>query len=63
MKMEENRRLDDISKGLRWLATLEMRDMIETIVRHLVAVSDFEVGDADPAWLNPPPLLFETILR
>lgn len=58
MKMEENTRLNDVSKGPRWLATLELRDVIETMARDLVAVSDFEVGDADPAWLNPPPLLF-----
>lgn len=42
---------------LRWLATLELRDVIETVARDLVTVPDFGAADADPAWLARYPAL------
>ena len=41
----------------RWLATLELKDVIETVAHDLVAVPEFAAVDADPAWLKRYPAL------
>ncbi len=41
----------------RWLAPLELRDVIETVAHDLVAIPEFGAVDADPAWLNRYPAL------
>jgi ADP-ribosylglycohydrolase len=39
----------------RWLATLELKEVIGTMARDLVAIPDFGAADTDPAWLKRYP--------
>ena len=41
----------------RWLAPLELKDVIECIARDLVMLPDFGTSAADPAWLERYPAL------